>query len=477
MPEQKIKRIRALPGISVLLKFFDGNLYPIFYAVLALICSFVGIELIFFILTACIVVFTAILSNDSKPLIAPLVLVVYGMSQKHTPQHPYNSDYLYRTYILITMGVLIVLVAAAFVFRLVVFKRKNVFKTKTVARWGIFAFGSALILNGLFYKEYIFGNFILGLVLALSFVFFYIYFYNTLDWDRKTGIYIARIMAVACAVILIQLAETLIFDGVIKDGTIDKHILNLGWGMSNNVGGMLTMFMPACFYLAYKSEKIWQCILCYAFGFVVLLGVALTLSRTSLLIGGVALLAIMALMSIRGRYVKIIRILNIVLIVCGIVLCIVCSDRLAELFEHYLDKGFDDSSRLFIWKNGLNNFLKSPVFGVGFYTSIAPDWSYNIGNWFFPDMYHNIVIQMLATCGIIGGAAYLVHCIQGFVLFFRKISVERLFCFFVIFLLSAMSMLDNHIFHVFPALIYSMLFAVAERDYEDRAERMKLQVI
>ena len=475
---EKIQKIQSQPVMEKILRFFDGNLYPLIYAALALICSFTGLEVAFFVLTAIVVVFTAIFSKDSKPLIAPLVLVVYSVSQKHTPQYPYNSDYLYRTSVLATMGVLLAFIAAAFVFRMIVYKgQKNIFKSKAIALWGTIAFGAALVLNGIFYKGYHYYDLLLGIALAVSFVFFYIYFYNTLEWNKETGIYVAKILIVACGVILIQLAEMLIFDGVIENGTINKHILNLGWGLSNNVGGMLAMFMPACFYLSYKADAGWKSGLYYAFGFVVLLGVALTLSRTSLLVGGVALVAIMILMSIRGRHVKMVRIFNIVLIACGIIFCIVFADKLVELFEHYIDKGFDDSSRFQIWKNGLLNFLKAPIFGVGFYTPIAPDWSYNIENWFFPDMYHNTIIQMIASCGVVGILAYIFHVAQGVVLMFRRFSIERLFYFFVVFVLSVMSLLDNHIFHFFPALVYSMLFAVAERDFENTPEKLKEQVL
>ena len=60
-------------------------------------------------------------------------------------------------------------------------------------------------------------------------------------------------------------------------------------------------------------------------------------------------------------------------------------------------------------------------------------------------------------------------------MFFKKITIERLFFFCVVGILTAMSMLDNHIFHVFPALIYALLFAVAEQDLlrkrEDTVEK------
>lgn len=172
-----------------------------------------------------------------------------------------------------------------------------------------------------------------------------------------------------------------------------------------------------------------------------------------------------------------VRIFNIVLIACGIIFCIVFADKLVELFEHYIDKGFDDSSRFRYGKNGLLNFLKAPIFGVGFYTPIAPDWSYNIENWFFPDMYHNTIIQMIASCGVVGILAYIFHVAPGSCAHVQAFQHRASVLLFVVFVLSVMSLLDNHIFHVFPALVYSMLFAVAERDFENTPEKLKEQVL
>ena len=81
-------------------------------------------------------------------------------------------------------------------------------------------------------------------------------------------------------------------------------------------------------------------------------------------------------------------------------------------------------------------------------------------------MYHNTYVQMLACCGIFGVAAYTFHIVQGLILVFKKPTAERLFFFFVIAVLSVMSMADNHLFHVFPALVYSALIALCEKDSE-----------
>lgn len=455
---QKIEKIRENTVMHKITDFLDGNWYPVVYAALALICSFTGLELAFYVLTALVAIFGTIFCRDTKSLIVPLVLAVYAVSQKHTPQPPYKSDYLYDPAILATLGILFGLVFASTVFRMIAYKGTgNVFRTPTKARWGLFALGAVLILNGIFYSGYTIANLVLGIGIAFSFIYFYIYFYNTAEWTEKTPEYIARILVLACAVILIQLLEMFVFDQ-----PQNKNEFVLGWGMSNNIGGMLAMFMPACFYLTYKSR---YGVAYYIFGLLTFVGVVMTLSRTSVFVGGTVLVVCMILLSIKGRYVRFVRIFNIVFIV--VLVCFVfVPNELWRVFKYYIEHGFNDSGRWHIWENGVKNFLRAPIFGVGFYTPIAPDWSYNIENWVFPDMYHNTYIQLLASCGILGVAAYTFHLVQGAILIFRKPSVERIFFFLVILILSGMSMADNHLFHIFPTLVYSMLIAMCEKDYE-----------
>ena len=171
MLEQKTAALREKKALKALTDFFDGNIFPLAYACLTLICSFVGFELIFFAVTAAVIVFTTLFCRDTKSLFVPLVLFIYGVSQRHTPQPPYDSDYLYSPSFLIVTGCLLGIVLAAMLFRLIAYKGTgNVFRTRTKARWGLFALGAVLILNGIFYEGYTFRNLLGGIALAfLSF--------------------------------------------------------------------------------------------------------------------------------------------------------------------------------------------------------------------------------------------------------------------------------------------------------------------
>ena len=48
------------------------------------------------------------------------------------------------------------------------------------------------------------------------------------------------------------------------------------------------------------------------------------------------------------------------------------------------------------------------------------------------------------------------------------------FFFFVIAVLSVMSMADNHLFHIFPTLVYSMLIALCEKDSESVQDKKEV---
>ena len=226
------------------------------------------------------------------------------------------------------------------------------------------------------------------------------------------------------------------------------------------------MLSPACFYVAYKQKRFgW---IYYVLGFVFFGGVCLTLSRTSALISGIILVAAAIYLSIaKSPMRKFVRIFNIAVVVAGIVMLIVLWDFVRDLLAVFFERGFDDSGRTFIWQSGITNFLRAPFFGVGFYEPIAPDWSYDVDNWVFPDMYHNIFIQMLASCGIFGLLAYCIHLLQVVFAVKRRPTAESLFYIIILVAVFGMSLLDNHIFHVFPAMVYSVFLLLSEREGED----------
>ena len=249
---QKIRALTQLPVIKQVLWFLDSYYFPAAYALLAFISSLAGLEIAYFAVTAVIVVFVCIFSRDSKPMLPLVFLAVYGVSWVHTPQPPFSSDFFYNSVVQIYFLCLGILLVACLIFRFIVFPQdKNFFKDSKL-RLGIALMTAAFLLNGVFFGNYTIKDLPFGLLIALSFFAFYIFFFYTLRVDEKTAHYVAYNLVLASGVIFLQLCKIYLFDGVIKDGSVDKDILVAGWGMSNNVGGMLGMLFPAWFYLAFK---------------------------------------------------------------------------------------------------------------------------------------------------------------------------------------------------------------------------------
>ncbi len=449
-----------------LFKFLNGWAYPFIYALFVLVSSLLGLEIIVYFVTVLIVVLVCFFLQDSRPIIPPAVLIIYSTSWKHTPQPPVNSDFYFSGPVLILIGILSFITLSAFIYRMCAAKpEKNFFKTPTRLKSGLLMLAAAFLFNGVFSSTYDILDLSFGALIAASFLALFVFFYNTTNWDKKTGMYFAVSVALAAMIICIQILYALLFRDVWNsDGSINKDWMIAGWGMSNNFGGMLAMFLPVFFYLAYKWKHGW---FFYLLSFFAAGCIAFTLSRTSLLTAAVIILVgAVSLSVIKNPQRKIIRMINFLIVGGMVVFSFVFREKIFSVFSTIFERGFDDSNRFAIWAYGIEEFIKAPFFGAGFYIKFYEDFGFDIANWFFPDMYHNILVQILASCGIIGMLAYLFHLAQVLNLFLAKPTAERVLYFAIILSISGASLLDNHIFHVFPALIYSISLVLWEKDVD-----------
>jgi O-antigen ligase len=148
----------------------------------------------------------------------------------------------------------------------------------------------------------------------------------------------------------------------------------------------------------------------------------------------------------------------------ALIAVIILWKKITGILGDYINRGFDDNGRFEMYLHGLKNFLSHPIFGGGFYSSYATEHMFIH---FLPYRYHNTLIQMLATCGIFGFSSYLFHRFQTVKLFISKKKISTLFIALCIGTMLLGSLLDNHFFNIYPAIIYStMLMAVEKTIYE-----------
>ena len=79
-----------------------------------------------------------------------------------------------------------------------------------------------------------------------------------------------------------------------------------------------------------------------------------------------------------------------------------------------------------------------------------------------PARWHNTVIQLLASCGLVGLMCYSFHRLQTLRLFWKKRKTDILFIGISLLSLLIMSLLDCHFFNIGPTLFYSIALAFAE---------------
>lgn len=460
----RIRQIANLPAMRAILSFFDSLWFPAAYAVLALVSSFTGMEIAFYAITAAIVVFTSVFSRDSKPLLVPVFMGVYAVSRVHAPQPPVESDFFYNRGVQIYLLCLGAAFISCLIFRFIVFPQDRNFFKESKLRLGIILMAAAFLLNGVFFGGYKIADLPFGLLTALSFFALYIYFYNTLYIGEGTGRYVGRLLVMTAGIIFLQLCKIYIFDGVVSGGSVNKDNIITGWGTGSDIGGMLAIFLPACFYIAYTCRRFG--FIFYVLGFVFFAGTLLTFSLTSVLVGGAVLIAAAIYLSVKRSPVRrFARIFSIAVIVACAVLAAVFRDLLYDFFAVFLERGLGDTDRLGLWSNGIRNFLRAPLFGAGFFGS--PENLQNAANRLLPEMYCNIFIQMLASCGIFGLIAYIVHILQAAFAVRRDPTSESMFYIAVLVSIFAMSLSENFIFRVFPAMVYSVFLLLSEREGED----------
>ena len=147
------------------------------------------------------------------------------------------------------------------------------------------------------------------------------------------------------------------------------------------------------------------------------------------------------------------------LIVCfiGILFIIVFHEKIFNILNDYINRGIDDNGRFEIYSFGMDKFLSHPIFGCGFYSS---PYSTNFG---IPFLYHNTFVQLLASCGVVGLLGYLFHRYQTLVIIFEKIKSGSIFLSLCILALLITSLLDVHLFSLYPTIYYSILLLAIEK--------------
>ena len=442
--------------ICALRKFFSGKLYPLALAISIFIAHSFSLEEFGITVVLSTVFLGLLVCENLKFFIAPLTYSLFMFSEKSVSTGKY-----YETPYLIAIACGSIALIAFLVAHFIIY-RKNVSLscfTKSKLFLGFVLLSTAAIFNGcLNFSEYHIGNILYALAFTFSLLGIFFLFSINLNKSKNLTDYLIYVLYIMSLLVTLELFFAFTNQIQFANGEIVKESVKIGWGMWNNIGGVLAFLLPIHFFYAATVKKFGP--IFFVTGLISFAAIALTLSRSSLLAACFIVFISVIICCFFGKNKLLNRIFTACLFIFGFIAFIALFGKISNVLGDYLRRGLDDNGRFEMYLHGLKNFLSHPIFGGGFNSSYATEHQFII---FLPYRYHNTIIQMMATCGTVGIGAYLFHRYQTVKLIIKKRSLKTWFLALSILALLLTSLLDNHFFNIYPAFIYTVILTVIEK--------------
>lgn len=470
--------------IAAVVKFQNSSFYPILFALICVISGVSGKE----VYLPCIwlmtlsVVFSGLFSDDLKIFLVPAFMMYYSIG--------FDSDKVLAGFDKASLPHFLVALAimlAVLAWRIVIsgaFKR--LFKKRGVFFWGVIAIDAVLILNGAFSSAWRPMNLLYGFITAVVLTVFYGAFVVLLENSKNLASYACK--ALVCTGAVVSMQTIIVIVRLIKDGTlvidgfsaINRVLFNLAWGPSTVTAAVIALAIPAALYLARNCRfSIISCILSLFF----LVMTVIIDTRSAFVCGGIFFLVGIIICCFKNKNKVTNRVFAISVFSLALTFFVVFTfkvDQPKDILKHIFSElriAFllsDNASfsvifgaRAEIWKEGLQGFLSAPIFGKGFSAGMG---SAGIEQAIPHFMYHNVVMEFLASMGVFGIAAFTLHIKQGVECAFRRFSFDRFIILFVPLIILGMSMLDNFFFYPNFLIVYAVFMAIAEIMFDSSVE-------
>lgn len=476
-------KLPSLPIIKWINAFIYSKAFVVLIAILTVISNAFAMDLYLFCIVTAFAVYISIFGKDYLPYLPMLCFCYIASSIENNPGKnansvlfPQNSGYL--------LFYLVAIILSCMVLRFILDPEigfKNIFKQKRKLSVSIIVLGITYLVSGIFSKGYFsfaVKNYVIaGLQFAVMFVPYFILSF-TVKWDSVAKDYLAFVGVMLGITVCAELINVYIAHDIASKNILTwKHYIYTGWGNCNNVGAFISMMIPFAFYYVCKSKISVAWLLVADFMFLMAI---FTLSRTSIIAGiGVMLVGSLIAIIVGNKTTKLMTVFNLLF-----ALLLTWAFGWSQFKTLYVtfEGVFKSDPRVELYKIGFKTFLDFPVFGNGFFSlsmnppDVSFEWSSESSfTSFFPARWHNTVIQLIATGGIVSLIAYLFHRLKTITLLFKKPSLETMFTFFSIAVLLAMSMLDCHLFNLGPVLFYSVALAFVEFRIPHFTEKVKLK--
>lgn len=421
--------------ISSLISFTYKPLYILILASIALLCWFFDIFIIGISVYALIFVCLLIFSKDTAPII-PLIVLSTFMISKQAAYYDFS----------VILAIVLPIVSIAFGYYIIV-RRPKLKKGKYF--YGLLLAAIAMSVGGIGY-DYNFLNVLSVAGISFAALFIYIFFNSTAEENLKK--FLLNSFIAVTIILLLQIAIYYISadDFFI---TINYKTLNVGWGISNNIAFVLSMLLPVTFFMAITTKsKVFFIVL----AFLQYIGILFTLSRGNIIFGGLAFAVFFIIaLKISDKKLNIIFAASTV-VATMILLCLIFSDISYSIFGRLLEMNIEDNGRIKLLNEAIESISINPVFGIGFFYKHA----------LIPHWFHNSILQVAASTGIVGSLCYLVYFYQRYTIPFKNFNLCNFFMISSIILTGLYGLMECNFFFVYNMLFIIFIYIIIEREVE-----------
>lgn len=457
-------------------KFVESIYFPFFVAAVILWFYYMAWDIAMIYFVAIVGIYILLFIEDVTPIVTVLLFMNIIISYQNSPSGlSGNSGYYMQTHILVQIIIVISLYVLTMFARVTVLSRGKTFKPSPVF-WGLVALAAAFIFSGVGSVGYEIMDFAYGLFMAFFFLGIYTVVSTNVrltEQNYKKICYGFFAFSIAIAIeVLVKFVTN--FDEVIVNGEIVKTAMTFGWGVWNTMGMLLTISIPPIFMLAAKSKRGYLFIL-YA-TFLVLLGFIVG-SRQGMIgvVMSYGISAIMVVVKSRRRLLNIVTLAAVFII--ALIILIAKWEKIFQLLGRVMDGlfnpdgSFSGNGRMSLIRLAMTYFATNPIFGTGFMTDFSVSDPGFSGLSVIPLMAHCTFAELFAACGAVGVIIYCLHRTQTIIAFFKKPSFNKGYMAVVVCMLLILSLVDNHLFYIFPTMVYSSLLPfVTGREHYDRKE-------
>lgn len=440
---EKLERVREL--------MITGRYMMLLFTVTAVFAIFEW-NVLGVLVLACIVGVTLVICDDLLATFMPFMLVCLVASKC------YNSYSIFIQYV--PLGIVLIV---CLILHFVLYRKKLSFKGSLTGSMLFVSVAVTLGGIGFISKEEYFSGVSLFNIFALGFgmVLLYGIFYTHLTVRKSYSLIekITLIMVISgCFASLVTIAFYMVN---INEVLETRTLLYMQW--RNNYSTFLMLCIPFAFLRGNKQP--YSIVLGFVFYFCILL----TGSRGGLVFGAVEMLMCCALFILYDRRR---RLTYISICVCIVFALLIFSSEFISFFGSTIDRllsaingvliGEQQEVRYYQYMRGIGDFLEHPIFGTGI--GYMGNRDVYAGADFSIAWYHCSPIQIAASFGIVGIAAYSYQFIRRMILLWKKPTMFNMTVFLSYVSLELMSLVNPGIFSPIPyLLIITMFFAIVER--------------